>query len=456
MSISRLFTNKAPWITAALFLCGAGLPLAGCGVSTKIYDDVDRSLARGEHAAAIQRVKANFDDYGDKNSVIYNLDLGVLYHYAGEIDSSIAYLLQAEREIDELYTKSITQGALSFVLNDNVLPYEGEDFEKVLVNIFLALNFALKGESDEALVEARKVDIKLRDYSRQYEGKNKYQEDAFIRYIAGVLYESGGEINDAFISYRKAYETYKTYAKEYGISAPRFLLDDLVRTATLMSFTEEMERYTSLGGTPYDRGRRWAEGSLLVAVYSGISPIKQEVRVAVSVADTAGILHTFQIALPKFVARSRTPRGYSVSIEPGLVESGLTASTAVAQDITAIADKTLQDRLALVYLKAGGRAVMKFLAAEQAKKKIKKSSGDSVVANLLGSLAVDVAVGATEQADVRSWRTLPAEIQLTRFHLPPGEHVVRVESNDGGYEWKNVVVTIKPGKTTILVVDDIR
>lgn len=451
---SRLLTLRAPWISTALFLC-----VAGCGVSTELYKEVDNDLARGEHTKAIQRIKDNHDAYGETNAVLYNLDLGILYHYAGEIDSSIVYLLRAEREIDELYTKSISQGALSFILNDNVLPYEGEDFEKVLVNVFLALNFAVKGESDAALVEARKVDLKLREYSRQYEGKNRYQEDAFIRYIAGVLYESGGEINDAFISYRKAHETYKTYAKEYGTPAPPFLLDDLVRTATLMAFTEETDQYIALGGTPYERSRRRSEGSLLVVVYSGLSPIKEEVRVSVSVADTAGIVHTFQIALPKFVARSKTPRQYSISV----TENTATPSTrehvqknaVVAQNITAIADKSLQDRLALVYLKSGGRAVMKFLAAEEAKKKIKKGS-DSALVNFLGSLAVDVAVGASEQADVRSWRTLPGEIQLTRFHLPPGEHSVRVTASDGGYEWNDIRVTVKVGTTTILLVDDIR
>lgn len=451
-------TIKAPWFSAALFVflgINTGFLFTGCGISAKLYEKVDNSLARGDHATAIAAVKENRKAYGEINSVLYNLDLGILYHYAGEVDSSIKYLLQAEREIDDLYTRSITQTALSFVVNDNVLPYEGEDFEKVLVNVFLALNFAAKGESDAALVEARKVDLKLREYSRQYEGKNRYQEDAFTRYIAGVLYESGGEINDAFISYRNAYETYKTYEKEYGTTTPRFLLDDLVRTATLMEFTEETEQYIALGGAPYDRSRRRREGSLLVIVYSGLSPIKIENRIMVSVPDTAGVIHTFQIALPKFTPRSRRPRSYAVSVTTSARASNVSDTTVVAEDVTAIADKALQDRLTLIYLKSGGRAVMKFLAAEAAKKKIKKE-GDNKLANIFGSIAIDVAVGATEQADVRSWRTLPGEIQLARFHLPPGEHIVRVISDDNGYEWNDVPVSVKAGKTAILLVDDIR
>ena len=136
---------------------------------------------------------------------------------------------------------------MSVLLNDNVLPYDGEDFERVLVNVFLALNFAKQGLPDEAIVEARKVDLKLREFARQYEGKNTFQEDAFARYLAGALYESGAEINDAFISYRKAHEAYEKYARAYGTKAPSFLLNDLVRMAKLLSFTDEYEKYRQLG-----------------------------------------------------------------------------------------------------------------------------------------------------------------------------------------------------------------
>lgn len=227
--------RKALWcVIAALSVL-----LMSCGSSSEFFVPVDNNISQGKYAEAIEIVRSNRQWYGDKASVLYNLDMGLLYHYAGESDSSINYLLAAEKEIEDLYTKSISQQVMSFVVNDNILSYEGEDFEKALINVFLALNYAEKGMTDDALVEARKVDLKLREYARQYDEKNKYQEDAFIRYIAGALYETGGEINDAFISYKKSYEAYQTYSKEYGTSAPSFLLDDLVRTATLMSFDDE-------------------------------------------------------------------------------------------------------------------------------------------------------------------------------------------------------------------------
>ncbi|MCZ6776383.1 MAG: hypothetical protein O7D34_08010 [Ignavibacteria bacterium] len=447
MSLLQL-ANKALWFCSAALL----FLLASCGTSTEFYRTVEDNISKGEYREAIQEVRSNRSAYGDKSTVLFLLDMGLLFHYAGEPDSSTKYFFAAEKEIEDLYTKSISLAVLSFVLNDNVLPYEGEDFEKVLINVFLALNYAEKGMMEDALVEARKVDLKLRQYVREYEGKNKYQEDAFIRYIAGAMYETEGEINDAFISYRKAYEAYLVYEREYGTPTPSFLLDDLVRTATLMSFTEEAELYASLGGKPYDQENR-TMGSILVIAYAGKGPIKEEIRPTVTIPDTAGILHTFQVALPRFVPRYHGERQYVVTAVSA--SDSVRGRTEIAENVTAIASQSLDDRLALVYLKSGGRAVLKFLAAEKAKSEISEDS-DSKARNFLASLAIDLVVGATEQADTRTWRTLPAEFQLARLNLPPGTYTLNIASSDNLYALSDVDVSVQPGKTSFVVVDDVR
>jgi hypothetical protein len=442
--------RKAPWILPAAL----SFFLVSCASTSAFYTEVENNIAAGKYGAALEQVRANRPAYGDKSRVLYNLDVGLLFHYAGVPDSSNIYFFAAEKEIGELFTRSVTLAAASMLLNDNVLPYEGEDFEKVLVNVFLALNYAQKGEPDDALVEARKVDEKLREYARQYEGKNKYQEDAFIRYVTGVLYESRGEVNDAFIAYRKAFATYRVYTKEYGTPAPSFLLDDLVRTATLMSFDDEAASYRAMGGRAYTSGGV-PSGSVIVLVYSGRGPVKQEVRPKVSIPDEKAVIHTFQVALPKFVARHQAGRRYSVDVRQGEGVTPMMATTEVAEDVTAIAARTLEDRLSLIYLKSGGRALLKFLAAEKAKSELSKNSDDKV-RNFLGSLAVDLTVAVTEQADVRTWRTLPAEFQIARLNIAPGDYTVRVSSSDGKYILPGEPVNVRAGKSTFLIVDDVR
>ncbi len=438
----------------ALQPCAAALSLffLSCAGSGEFYQSVDRDVSGGNYLRAAEEVRRNRDAYGEKGSVLYHLDMGLLFHYAGVPDSSDVHLFEAEKEIQDLYTKSISLAAASVILNDNILPYDGEDFEKVLINVFLALNYAERDQPDEALVEARKVDLKLKELARRYEEKNTYWEDAFVRYLTGALYENDGELNDAFIAYRQALASYATYLKEYETPSPPFLLDDLVRTASLLSFEDEADTYRAMGGKEYESTTD-PPGSILVIAYSGKAPIKIEQRSSVSVADTSGTLHTFQVALPRFVPRNLFPRTYRVLLRSG-AEFLDSVSTSVAENITAIAGKALGDRLSLVYLKSGGRALLKYLLAEKAKSSMAKS-GDQV-GNFLKSVAVDLAVGATERADLRSWRTLPAEIQLARLDVPPGQYAVTVKASDGGYSIANRSVNVRAGRTEFVIVDDIR
>jgi len=426
--------------------------LISCSTSGEFFREVDVNVSAGKYAEAIGIVKENRIWYGDKSSVLYNLDIGLLFHYAGEPDSSIRYLFAAENEIDDLYTKSISQNVLSVFLNDNILPYDGEDFEKVLINVFLALDYVQKKMTDDALVEARKVDLKLKEYARKYEGKNTYQEDAFIRYIAGALYEAGGEVNDAFISYRKAYEAYQVYGKVYGTQTPSFLLDDLVRTATRLSFTEEADSYRSLGGSLFSPDAD-TMGSILAIIYSGKGPIKHEEKPKVTIPDTSGTLHTFQVAIPVFVPRVSGSISYEIALNSE--SDSATASSELAEDITAIAKKSLDDRIGLIYLKSGGRALLKFLASEKMKSEMNKGE-DNKMRNILGSLAIDLVVGATEQADIRTWRTLPAVIQLARLFLPAGVYSLTARDSTGSPPFKEQTVTVAPRRISFIFIDDIR
>jgi hypothetical protein len=425
--------------------------LLSCAGTNTIYRNIERSVSAGDYAGAIGEIDLNSGAYGEKNAVLLNLDKGIVFHYAGEYDSSSKYLLTAEKLIEDLYTKSVTLAALSVLTNDNVLPYEGEDFEKVFLNVMLALNFAQKGMTDDALVEARKVDLKLREYARKYEDKNRYKEDAFIRYIAGILYENDNEVNDAFISYKKSFDAYEIYSVNYGTPAPSFLLDDLVRTATVLSFAEDSAKYAVLGGSNY-RGEAGNLGSVAVIVYTGLGPIKIEKKSGVSIPDSSGTLHTFQISLPKFQPRYFGINSYDVSVSGG--SDSLSVMTELAEDITSIAGKSLDDRLTLVYLKSGGRALLKFVAAEKMKSEMKKGKRGEA-ANILGSLAIDLVIGATEKADLRCWRLLPAGIQMARIYMKPGLYNVSVRDSTDNRILKYETIEVRGGRTSFVIVNDI-
>jgi uncharacterized protein len=439
---------KKGW-KAASVLAGF-LLLASCAMRTDFYRDLEQSVASRNYAAAAAALKANEAEFGEKNSVLFDLELGVLAHYAEQHTESNRMLLSAEKRMEELYTKSISTEAAAMVLNDNLLPYEGEDFEKVFVNLFLALNFAQLQNIEEALVEARKVDLKLKEYSKQYEGKNVYKQDAFIRYVMGALYEANGEINDAFIAYRNAHEAYKTIADSFKTSCPSFLKADLIRTSGQLGFDNERRRFEQQFGIKYAKPKT-KDGALLVIIHSGRAPIKEQNKIRVSIPDKDGVLHTFTVAVPKFVPRKKVQVQYDAEIRG--TGKPLRIGAEIAENVTEIAKKSLDDRLTLVYLKAGGRALLKFLASEKAKSEWKKENDE--IGNLVKSIFIDAAVDASEQADTRSWRSLPGQIHIIRAQLPPGTYSVQVRAQGQSRELLAEQVIITGGKTKLRVLTDV-
>src|SRR5690606_16542156 len=119
------------------------------------------------------------------------------------------------------------------------------DFEKVTIHYYKALNYFQMGMPNEALVEAKRINIKLYELNEKYsENKNKYSEDAFSQILQGILYESTGDINNAFIAYRNAEEIYGRNNNQYfGVPLPEQLRKDLLRTTKQLGFREEHEHY---------------------------------------------------------------------------------------------------------------------------------------------------------------------------------------------------------------------
>jgi len=262
--------------------------------------------------------------------------------------------------------------------NDTTLPYEGEDFEKVMINVFSALNYAYLGELDDALVEARKVDHKLNLFNDKYEKKNVYKRDALAQYLSGILYEDKGEINDAFISYRKAFEAYGDYRKNYATPLPPPLPADLMRTASAVGFTEEYEDYHK-----QFPNTRWTtenvlqgQGELIFVSYVGRSPIKEDYFIDAPIPNGKNGTYILRVALPKFVPRPDRVGATEVHLVPADGGTGSATGAAgeisqqafLAEDITAIAKKNLEDRIARITAKAIARAVAKYQTTREAEK----------------------------------------------------------------------------------------
>jgi uncharacterized protein len=149
--------------------------LLSCATNPAEYREIDDAVDGSKYKAAADEITVRQESrrplYPEKNAIMLFLDKGLLEYYAGEHKKSSQSLQEAERLIEEAYTKSITANFMSYILNDNTKEYPGEDFENIYINIFNALNYYKRGDLGGALVEIRKLsekNVKLDILARKY------------------------------------------------------------------------------------------------------------------------------------------------------------------------------------------------------------------------------------------------------------------------------------------------
>lgn len=466
--------------TQSFFALLAFVLLVGCGPSVNRYALIETSLRAHNPKGADAIVQSAEKEYGDKSRLLYGMDRGMILQLAGDYQQSNAVLEQAEEELDRLYTRRIRTETLAFMTNDTALFYEGDPYEQVLINVLKAINYAVLGQWQDALVEARRIDHRLNVLSDRTTEKNAYRDDGFARYLSGILYESTGEVNDAFIAYRKAYEAFEATRTWSHTPVPSQLRIDLLRTAEALHFTQELSEYQSLfPDTRWEARQALQELAQVVVIsYNGRAPRKEDRFIDLPISlnalqlvllnrgfsqsernrgvDTAlyGLNgQVVRVALPRIVPQKTLVPLDRVSLIP---DNGtpVTLNTELVHNVTALADKALSEKMAGLTVKALARSATKFAMAEATTRGAQQAAGKDAgpwVGLLVGLLTKGWAV-ASEEADKRSWQTLPDEIHLARAWVPPGHYQVQPsESHDALLPEAMRTLFLGPGETAVLI-----
>lgn len=464
-------------VSCTVFLSGLAF-LSGCGPSINRYSLIEQSLQAGDPQRAAAIVEQHEKEYGARNRLLYEMDRGLLLQLAGDYQQSNSVLEQADEEVERLYTKSIRAETAAFLTNDNALPYEGEAYEHVMINVVKALNYAAQGQLQEALVEARRIDHRLNVLSDRVRGAG-YRNDGFARYLSGILYEAAGDLNNAFIAYRNAFEAYEAMRGWSRTPCPPSLRSDLLRTADSLHLTTELERYRQLfpDVTWSSMSGHEQLAQVVLISYNGRAPRKEDVYIDLPIGLDAlqlvllnrgfslsrqrwnrgmdSLLYglndrVVRVALPRLVLQ-KTQVPYEHMTLTDLSGHPVAVRSEPAQNISALAEKSLADRMPMITAKALARAATKFAMAEGATLGAQQAAGRDAapwVGLLVGLLTKGMAV-ASEDADKRLWETLPDEIHVARAWVTPGRYQVSIEPPGQGNHGQQL--TLVPGQTVFLI-----
>lgn len=383
------------------------LTLSGC-VSARVSDrESDRLFLERHYDEAAERLARGAEKEGEngRDLLLFLLDQGLALHQAGKFKESIAVFQRADKIAEIKDYTSLTAEAATLLTSDNIKDYRGEDFEKVLIPVYQALNFASLGDYEGARVEARKVNRIL--HLMKSEGGRAYEQSPFAHYISGILFEADGDYGNAYVSYKKVRELRPEYP-EIG--------RDLWRMAWLERNTEDQRRWKrDYGLTDADiererlRGPRSDRGEIIVVYQNGRAPKKKP--------------HPDFYQVPIFVPQPNPHPFARVQI---VGEGNLTlqdaGQTAVLHDIEASAIQNLNEKWGGILAKKLAGIAAKEIVADQ----IRKGTGSD-----LAGAAARLFFYLSDQADLRSWYLLPRDLQLLRIPVDPGRYTVRVTPEGG-------------------------
>lgn len=393
-----------------------------------------------------------------RNEVLIRLERGMLLHEQGRFKESFDELDLAWRrmkEYEERAVVSVSKTAAfagTLAVNEQFSPYTGEDHEKVMLHAINAVNFLMLGDLEAARVEVLRAYAVQRELSERHppqapdaqggeagatwedslrradaEGYRTVSakaaqvmspyHNAYASIVSALVYELTGEPGEAYIELKKAYEAFP---------ASDYLANELLRLSAVLGYVEDRRAWELRFGRkapPVETGV-----SVVVFFSHGLGPTKEPVTLPIPLKN--GVVFA---SLPVYRFTPSAVSHARVSV------GGRSTVTSPILDIDAVAARTLMDTFPGLFAKQVARSFLKARAV----------SGMAHDRNGLGAFFGTLLAAATEQADLRTWSTLPKQIQASRIFVPAGERQVQVEAFPTGYR---AAVEIPPGARCLVVV----
>ncbi len=417
--------------------------LSGCATRSLFQPYPSQARAWTLDMAAAEPTPLLNKGADSRDGVLYLQELGRVRQLSGAVEPSQDAFRRAFGRYDEtdaaarLQASSLVSNTGALLVNDNARPYVAPEYERIFAHAYQALNYwrendvtgtavELRAAANEQRVAADRRDDEIADaqqaareegvspdrFDSQFAGldaaagevKASFQ-NAWTFYLSALFWEAHGEYNDALVDYKKALEIHPDSA---------MLKEDVARLSRAQN------------------GRLEPGKGLVAVVYEqGLVPARRELSLPIPTPH--GL---FAVAFPTYSAADK-PRPAPLTVATA---DGATARTEVLTDVGGLAARHLREQLPGLLVRQTLRATTKY--------NLQKKANDDF--GPVGAIITQLFNLVSEQADLRSWLSLPAYAQATRLMLPPGEHRIELSAPGGGASL--TVPVVEQGVTVIHVV----
>ncbi|MCR4321916.1 MAG: hypothetical protein NUV74_16470 [Candidatus Brocadiaceae bacterium] len=422
------------WLWVVLGVCVAGWFIGGCASYNVQTQKISQSYELGNIQAAASQISAEADKRGEgKDAVVWRLEQGAVLRAAERFEESNQAFDKAEELVnkyEEAAKMSVSREALATVTNLTTLPYEGFAYDKIMMNTYKALNYLELGDYEKARVEL------YRAYERQKDAvhiNSKRIEKAQEEGEKENLHVNMDKVNNdsrfknqfdnyySDLNQLSAYADYVNPATVYldGL----FFMTRATGNSDLERSRNSFERVRSMiGENKYIRqdmetlqqvvNGKPISATTYVFFETGQSPEREQIRIDLPLfIITPGVPYV-GAAFPKLKYHSDYISALNVSYD------GKTEVALLLSNMDAVVAREFKNELPTIITKTLIASAIKAGATYGAYAGVTKGGKKNTGAGLAVLIAGAIYQVAMNQADLRTWTTLPKEFHFCRIPTP--------------------------------------
>lgn len=429
-----------------------GLCLTGCNPAMSDLGVFNRQFEVGDfnQAGKFAESKIKKDKNPSGDDLLWALQLAASEKAQLNYSKSVATFDKAEEMMNYFAPNSeVLDTVGSTLINDNAIPYRGQEYDGIMVNTYKALEFLAEKKPDQARVEFNRA------LDRQTRAKEHFNEE--IRKLEAKLDKEKEKTNtDAKtmaddpkttaiinanypdLSEFKPYPDFVNPFTTYLAGIYFLLIGENSRAADLLKETAGMVpdndyiKNDLVFADDVASGKTKLENQCWVIFENGLGPVKGEFRVDLPLVLVSSRVYYAGIALPKLTPRKVAYPYLTIKTDAGEYQTRQVA------DMERVIETEFKKDFKGILIRAIASAAVK--AAAQAAVRDNDNYG-------IMTAAIAVYSVATTAADVRIWSALPKDFQVARCAIP-GNRLLQVFA--GGYTAFDV--HIPPCKNAIVYV----
>ncbi|MGB5444297.1 MAG: hypothetical protein WBM99_02225 [Psychromonas sp.] len=364
----------------------------------------------------LQDAQPNKRDYGQ-----FHLNKGYLEFVTGDFATAITTLTLAKREMSALEATSISENLGAGTISETLRSYSGYPTDRVMLHNILALSYLFSNNINDARVEILQADIAMKKLADK-DSLNGQLVSAHL--ISGIIYEVLNEQSNALISYRLAADI----ITERELAIPLGLKQALLRMSYKLGAEEQFADYQKqFPDIPIDNLN--SQKQVFALYFDGVVSNKVERTVIV---PNPNLDQLIRISMPGYPSPNKRINHVQLNVpEQQLM-------TEPVENVEVLVREDLDKEYPSILLLTTTRALAKYELVNQVNKKD----------NVLG-LLVNIATLISEEADLRSWNMLPANIQFA--YLETNQNELNINGLNGHSE----TIKINQGAQNVILINSL-